>query len=567
MKKIILVTLLLMGLTVTVSQAQSNLQMESYFPAPFGAFDRVRLVPQAVNTMPYGGDCTGLLGTLGVELPSNLRLCTDIGGGVAQWEPLPDIWTQNGNFVFPSDTATNANLKIGIGTTSPQERLHVDGGTDETIIQIEGIAGQQIGIDLEQGGALRGTLEFDNQGNLVVQSKNTAQLHLGAGGTDNILTADVSGFFGIHDPSPDALLEVAAPGGNPDFFRVSSSNATEGDIFDIEGDRQVFVNTAAAHANRGLSARMVISGIDGSGGNSYIGILKGDDDIIFNGGDDDHNARFVHNGNTPSWINFASDPFAAGAPVNLMQVNNSGDMYVNNKLYIGKDNPGAVNPLIQAWVDLFVYEPNAGKDVVMLISDEETTTGIKVDFLTTDVIGAFMPAKNLDNVNPNNATSTGGLMVLGLQDGGANYPAGINIGGIIPSAAAAGQRPAVEVEGTRYQGGQLHWMDDEDVVLSVNYMNGYNDGDDGFVVTAAGDVGMGMAYGESPQARLHVKGTLLLQPRKANGIACDNDGDMGVLYANEDFNTLCLCTHDNGSPPTYGWQPIAPTVSAGGSCP
>lgn len=95
-----------------------SVSFSTYYPAPFGIYDRLRLPPRSALAEPCDA------GTFYYETGVGLRFCDEatqtwggLGGGV---------WTQSGNNIYPSDTATNPNLKVGIGMTAPEFKLTVD---------------------------------------------------------------------------------------------------------------------------------------------------------------------------------------------------------------------------------------------------------------------------------------------------------------------------------------------------------------------------------------------------------------------------------------------------------
>ncbi|MBI5415515.1 MAG: hypothetical protein HZA29_01740 [Candidatus Omnitrophica bacterium] len=103
-----------------------SVQFSTYDPAPFGMYDRLRLVPRASLAGPA---CDP--GTFYYETGAGLKLCDES----AAWGPLGSgVWTQDSvnNYIYPADTATNPNLKVGIGTTTPRTRLEL--GTDGAIL-------------------------------------------------------------------------------------------------------------------------------------------------------------------------------------------------------------------------------------------------------------------------------------------------------------------------------------------------------------------------------------------------------------------------------------------------
>jgi len=67
-----------------------------------------------------------VIGSLYVEAPGALRYCNDDGFGTGTWGGIAGgAWMQVSDFLYPSDTASNPNLFLGIGTEDPYARFHV----------------------------------------------------------------------------------------------------------------------------------------------------------------------------------------------------------------------------------------------------------------------------------------------------------------------------------------------------------------------------------------------------------------------------------------------------------
>jgi hypothetical protein len=118
MKKFIL-TLAILTLGTVTGRAET-LTLTTYYPAPFGAYDQLRLVPRAA----LSGACQ--VGTIYVQTPDRIQYCRD-NGGTGTWGTFPGVWTQNGNNIYPTDTALNPNLMVGIGTITPSSEFDVRG--------------------------------------------------------------------------------------------------------------------------------------------------------------------------------------------------------------------------------------------------------------------------------------------------------------------------------------------------------------------------------------------------------------------------------------------------------
>ncbi|MCK5580073.1 MAG: tail fiber domain-containing protein [Candidatus Omnitrophica bacterium] len=128
-KPIILFALIVMA---TTAYAQSSMTLTTYYPAPFGAYDRMRLVPRQQLT----GVCD--IGTMYIEKVDNgediYHFCREDGiTGAGVWDnSLAGVWQQNGLNIFPADVAVDNfdDIFVGIGTTKPIFKLTLanDGG-------------------------------------------------------------------------------------------------------------------------------------------------------------------------------------------------------------------------------------------------------------------------------------------------------------------------------------------------------------------------------------------------------------------------------------------------------
>ena len=127
MKKLII--FFLFTLICASTAFAETVSLSTYYPAPFGAYDRLRLVPRA-NAPVCNANLIGLI-YYDANL-QELRVCTDAG----QFEFLSATWTQNNNNATTADiyltemdeAAPRTNLFVGIGTRAPQADLHVMGG-------------------------------------------------------------------------------------------------------------------------------------------------------------------------------------------------------------------------------------------------------------------------------------------------------------------------------------------------------------------------------------------------------------------------------------------------------
>ena len=123
MKKTPLTLLFLLVLCLSVHA--ETLTLSTYYPAPFGSYDRLRLVPRAAAP-PCDGSQEGVL--YYVDNPINaINICQDDG----TWGLLQGIWTQdaNDNVYLTDDDSDGDSITsfVGIGTATPENILHIIG--------------------------------------------------------------------------------------------------------------------------------------------------------------------------------------------------------------------------------------------------------------------------------------------------------------------------------------------------------------------------------------------------------------------------------------------------------
>ncbi len=208
MKKLIL--FLVLTFTAGSVYAQS-VQLSTYYPSPFGMYDRLRLVPRAELL----GACVGDEGTLYVRSSdTSLRFCGT--GGV--WGAFGGgIWTQNGNNLYPTDTA-NPNLRLGIGTTAPaanvniryevvpliqQDIFSITDSTNVSRLLAKKFASMNLQLQLNLGSAAEPSLGWlaDATGNTGLFSGGEDIIGVATGGVER-LRIDSTGNVGIGTTNP-----------------------------------------------------------------------------------------------------------------------------------------------------------------------------------------------------------------------------------------------------------------------------------------------------------------------------------------------------------------------------
>ena len=113
--------------------AQQSVKLSTYYPAPYGGYEKIRLVPNS-NITPdtlctSEGEMTYYLDTLD-NTNNKLLICSrDPSGLTTKWQGATG-WTLSGNNLHTSNT----NYNVGVGTNTPQDKFEVNG-----VINIQGL--------------------------------------------------------------------------------------------------------------------------------------------------------------------------------------------------------------------------------------------------------------------------------------------------------------------------------------------------------------------------------------------------------------------------------------------
>lgn len=122
-RKIIGLIVILFLCFVSSILAQETITLTTYYPSPFGVYDRLRLAPRAA--LP-AADCNGT--SIGLmyydDALNSLRVCEDIGAG-PQWGSVggSGIWRRDAGLEYVY--LQNINDFVGIGLETPQEIFHI----------------------------------------------------------------------------------------------------------------------------------------------------------------------------------------------------------------------------------------------------------------------------------------------------------------------------------------------------------------------------------------------------------------------------------------------------------
>lgn len=154
------------------ARSTENMTMTSYYPSPFGAYDRLTLYPRGTAPVPCNNATNlGMMFYDNSLSPHVFRICIDDGTG-PHWDEIAvgasSIWTQTGNNIYPKDTASNPNLKIGIGTILPTNKFQVHNSSSDKDYFAVSTDGDSLGLDIRSP-EIPGYpyIDFTNSNNVV----------------------------------------------------------------------------------------------------------------------------------------------------------------------------------------------------------------------------------------------------------------------------------------------------------------------------------------------------------------------------------------------------------------
>lgn len=259
------------------ASAQTNtVTLTSYYPAPFGAYDRLRLVPRA----SLGANCTaGEEGSLYIPITTNMiNQCTSgswmpLSGGVIKLNPIAvrvdteiptldvDQYTTTKNY----PDLTTLSPYLGIGTSNPLRPLHivVNNQSAVTALAIENtdsnVTSHNTGatISFRGNSAGAGGGPFTEMASIraiynieppKVESSLDLYVRDGLAGS-NIKVFTISGYkegrAGVRTPFPQAILDVNTAGSTTTTAFAVSAAPGIGDIFSILTSGNVGINKNA----------------------------------------------------------------------------------------------------------------------------------------------------------------------------------------------------------------------------------------------------------------------------------------------------------------------------------
>lgn len=225
-------------LVSTVAHAET-ISLSTYYPAPYGAYDKLKLVPRSAIT----GTCEE--GTFFVlEGENTMQYCRDRDSdGTPEWGPLQGVWSRQGSDVFLDEADIN-DVRVGIGDSTPDATLEVVKtliGSDVIMVSTTDAGNGDMFVLKEQGNV--GINQPDPDAKLTVRGGNngaTSSLKIinSADDTMFFVRDDGKAKIGGQDIDPENTFEVE---GNVEIesagdAQIRVQNSTTGEWFSIGVD-------------------------------------------------------------------------------------------------------------------------------------------------------------------------------------------------------------------------------------------------------------------------------------------------------------------------------------------
>ena len=240
--------------SVISSAKAETLNFTTYYPSPSGQYDRLRLVPRA--TAP-----TCDVNTKGLFYYNNTVSRIEVCGDSGEWEPIGGTWTKDANnYIYPTGTPSDPEYFVGIGTTTPQAPLHVEGRFNLNLGQGNILLGYNAGLHIpSDDNQFRDNIAIGYSAASVVSSESLASY-------ENILIGKRSGEritgYGNVAIGTETLRFSSGVRNIAVGYGALSQNTTASDNIAIGGD-QTMVKTTIGGDNIGIGSEALKENIEG----------------------------------------------------------------------------------------------------------------------------------------------------------------------------------------------------------------------------------------------------------------------------------------------------------------
>lgn len=184
---------------IPLGVSAETITLSTYYPAPYGAYDRLKLVPR--TALPATCEPGSFFASSDDD--NALKYCKDRDGDLTpEWGSMEGVWDRDGETIFLDDAVIGTGLKVGIGDSTPSAVLEV--------------------------------VAFNGEHPLMVSSDNTS--------SGDYMIIKPTGRVGVGNTAPSSKLTVKGVGiGTTASSTLNVTNGADTSMFYVRDDGRVKV--------------------------------------------------------------------------------------------------------------------------------------------------------------------------------------------------------------------------------------------------------------------------------------------------------------------------------------